>query len=651
MARRKSSRGSTSAAAAAASSSAQSGFEDRNAGKRSAVRTYADVAGSDDEEIDAFEAKQDKILLDGTRRDNRMRGRTDDDAEFSDEEVMRIPGDDDSEDEDDEDDFQEDEDDDDEVEQEEDEDDLDPDQIERRRAQAEREGLEGWGDRKGEYYNNDNLEDDDELKAEEQEAIRIQKAALAKLDESAYAVDSLEGWRDGGVSDDEEEDMLIGQRSAQEDAFTKISQETLLTLPTDEQQRIFLTRHPEFEAFAAEFQRVSPSLQALEALQLARPNHPQLKLISLKSEAARSYLSVLAFYFYYLTQPAAREGPVREHEMMVTLVQCREAWNRVADLVIDENASDAESIQDVPVSSEVAVPTTSSSKKRKRPSTKHSDPLVNPPKHVSFAPVEESDDEDDIDATLASLRKIKDGRRVSKSKRTSDRGDAEADALDAEESQARKRSLRFHAAKIASKAGKRARVAAHSGDADVPYRERRKERELRMAAEAQRRASQGLGGAGGDDLDDVEPSRRTNHHDDDDLYDDNDYYTTVANAARDKKAARKADHDSERAAMRAERAGYKLAEIDGDGEAAKRKIGRDIATNKGTDAAKRRPKENRNARVKKRKRYEAAQKKLGSQKAIFKGSHTGSSYAGEKTGINARTVKSVRLDAGTTYKR
>ena len=619
-----------------------------DSGVRSAIRTYDDVAESDEDE---FDRAQDKILLDGARRDARMRGRGDDDAEMSDEEVMRIAEADSDEDADD-------------VEElEEDDDDLDPDQIELRDSRNKAADLENWGDSKREYYNADELTEEADLKAEEEEARRIQKQNLAKLDASAF-VNDLDAWKDDVADSDEEGD------DGQDAQLASLSEEAIASMSQEEKLQLLHARHPEFEPLSGEVVRLTPILTSLQALATKRPRHPQITLVNLKIDAVRSYLAVLAFYFYYLTQPQAKAMPVKEHEMMITLVQCREAWNRVADLVVDvEELSDVESIASVQPTATKAVAAAKAvevaSKKRKRSAKE----IVPASKKVSFAPTTSSakldlnlDSDDDIDDAVRAFSAVKD-RRTSKSattigKNRSDRGDAQADAIDAADAAASRKSLRFHAAKIASKAGKRQRHATQSGDMDVPYRERRKERELRLAAEAEARlgkagTSEALG-MGGDDLDNVDTVPRTaatgGGNDGDSAYDDNDYYNTVANAAKARKVQKKADHDAEVAAVRAARAGYAIETIDGTLSAdGKRAIDRTIAANKGLTP--RRAKENRNARVKKRKRYEAAQKKVGSQKAVFKGGLAGRSYGGESTGINSKVVKSVRLDQGDARRR
>jgi len=86
-------------------------------------------------------------------------------------------------------------------------------------------------------------------------------------------------------------------------------------------------------------------------------------------------------------------------------------------------------------------------------------------------------------------------------------------------------------------------------------------------------------------------------------------------------------------------------EREGDGESADgpRSLTRAILKNKGLTPH--RSKSVRNPRVKKRQKYEGAKKKIGSQKAVYKGglASTGGRYEGEASGISVRTVKSVKL--------
>lgn len=85
---------------------------------------------------------------------------------------------------------------------------------------------------------------------------------------------------------------------------------------------------------------------------------------------------------------------------------------------------------------------------------------------------------------------------------------------------------------------------------------------------------------------------------------------------------------------------YEAAKKEAIDENGKRAIGYQIMKNKGLTAH--RKKENRNARVKKRNKYEAAKKKIKSVRAVYTGQQ--GPYQGEVTGISKRVSRSVKLD-------
>ncbi|KAL1748059.1 Sas10 C-terminal domain-containing protein [Schizophyllum fasciatum] len=208
---------------------------------------------------------------------------------------------------------------------------------------------------------------------------------------------------------------------------------------------------------------------------------------------------------------------------------------------------------------------------------------------------------------------------------------------DEADKRARKRSLRFYTARIESKSAKRegARQAAMGGDDDIPYRERRKERETREAREAAKRAL----GQGGEDLaaDGEGGDEDADAMDVDEGPADDGYYDLVKRASKSKKAAKKAAHDADVAAAR-----EALMGDDDDAASGPRAPTRAILANKGLTP--KRAKAVRNPRVKKRMRFEKAQRKVASQRAVYKGglAATGGRYEGEKSGIS-KVVKSVKL--------
>lgn len=129
-------------------------------------------------------------------------------------------------------------------------------------------------------------------------------------------------------------------------------------------------------------------------------------------------------------------------------------------------------------------------------------------------------------------------------------------AADAADKQARKKSLRFHAARIENTSARRqnARSNAMGGDDDIPYRERKKAKEARLAREVAKGR-----GAGGEDLDDAEPEprprdkkRAREEESDSDGGDGgaNGYYELVQRKSNEKKEKKKAEYEAARAAER-----------------------------------------------------------------------------------------------------
>jgi U3 small nucleolar RNA-associated protein 3 len=228
---------------------------------------------------------------------------------------------------------------------------------------------------------------------------------------------------------------------------------------------------------------------------------------------------------------------------------------------------------------------------------------------------------------------------------------------DAVDKKARKKSLRFHTSKIESASARRqgARNQAVGGDDDLPYRERRKEKEARLAKEAAAKVR----GQGGADLDDTVPEPKIGARDGQDDGGSSDgadgpdgYYELVKRKSKERKDQKKTEYEAVQAAARyvfifrlVRNSFIPLNRFDG-GEQAEvsgpRSLTRAILANKGLTPH--RPKAVRNPRVKKRQKFEQAKKKLSSQKAVFKGglAESGGRYDGEKSGIS-KVVKSVRL--------
>ena len=115
---------------------------------------------------------------------------------------------------------------------------------------------------------------------------------------------------------------------------------------------------------------------------------------------------------------------------------------------------------------------------------------------------------------------------------------------------ARKKSLRFHTSKIESVSTRRAGVRnnAVGGDDDIPYRERRKEKEARLAREVEKKRKKR--GDGGDDLDVVPLARKRSREDIEDDEGADEYYELVKKKSKDKKEEKKAEYEQAREAAR-----------------------------------------------------------------------------------------------------
>ena len=226
--------------------------------------------------------------------------------------------------------------------------------------------------------------------------------------------------------------------------------------------------------------------------------------------------------------------------------------------------------------------------------------------------------------------------RVNVSDQKKNRGDFiedEINDIDLAEKNQKKKSLRFYTAKI-DKSDRQSNDKLVGGDDDIPYKERMFERKQRLLEEARQRGLQKQ-----DDFAkqmeeeedvDMDKINEINNYNTEEI---EDFYNSVSKTKADKKEKRSEAHRLAKQASTEE-----LAEtLDEDG---KRAINYQILKNKGLTPH--RHKDNRNSRVKKRKKYEKAQKKLRSIKQVYKGPHDGR-YEGEKSGIRKDISKSTKL--------
>jgi len=585
------------------------------------VTTFADIA----DEQEQYFLDQDKILLEDEPRSKRLR-RSEAEDEFleaSDEEIL---GEDDSADEDvvddgaggaptsGADDVYSDEED----------------------AEQEKEGDQGWwGSSRQEYYNADNIETEADALEEEAEARRLQQKKLSKMSEADF------------IFDEDEWAGQIDESKTGEEPVTETLKDVEITdeIGPEERYRLLQARYPEFDHLVDEFQELQPLLLVCQKEAEGKPSR---SLEVAKHWILGSYVATLASYFAILTSPA-RDGngthklldasELRDHEIMSTLVSCRQAWQKVKGLKPPQAAGDAdgevlseESPEDAPdVATRTAkemVADEDSPVRRKRKD-------VDKEKVARAKAIEES--LADLSGLLTKTKKPSksNAERAAVAQTEDDHSDfGEDDVLDAHsaaDKASKKKTLRFYTSQIVQKSNRRAGASRDAGgDMDIPYRERLRDRQARLQAAAEKRGKKmgaDLGGSDGEE--EVTNGMRDKG--------DEEYYDMVNAASKKKRADKEALYDALAAAGKADRVVEK-EEVGPDG---KRRITYEIRTNKGLTPH--RKKDVRNPRVKKRKKWDEKKKKLAGLKPIWKGGEGKGGYQGELTGIKAGLIKSIKL--------
>ncbi|KAL8397694.1 hypothetical protein RB594_004414 [Gaeumannomyces avenae] len=603
------------------------------------VNSYEDIADSEEE----YFMNKDKILLeDGPSTKRRKADKEDDMFESSDEEVLGGDDDDDSDDDDDED-----------IDgrQEDDSDGGGDPRADGGEADEDDRGY--WGSSKKEYYETDALETEADALAEEAEAKRLQQKKLARMSEADFVFDADEWGAQGGDADEEDQ--------AGDGVLTEVLKDVDITsdMGPEEIYKALQARYPEFDFLVEEFQQLQPRL--LEYRQAAE-GKPSKSLEVVQYWTLGCYVAALASYFAILTSPS-RDGhdqpkaldpaTLRDHEIMGTLVSCREAWSRVQKFKGPGRAarlsSDKQS-HDVAADDLLASEDENSRRTLKAQPNNNAGPSSKK-KRLDKQKLAKAKKLEESLADLSELLPKSQQKRKTQRKAASagaagageddnsDFGDEDTlDARTAEDKAARKKSLRFYTSQIVQKAGKRAGAGRDAGgDMDIPHRERLRDRQARLNAEAERRGQKSskhgeeLGGDDDDDDDDQEALANEVRDDEDG------YYDMVAHGARQKKADKAARHEALQAANKNDQ----VVEREEVGEDGKRQVTYHILKNKGLTP--KRKKEAKNSRVKKRKKFEEKTKKLKSIRAVYGGGESRGGYQGELSGIKTGLVKSVKL--------
>ncbi|KAI0632439.1 Sas10 C-terminal domain-containing protein [Trametes polyzona] len=568
-------------------------------------------------------------------------------------------------------------------------------------SESESEEEEGWGTKKSAYYSSNaqeiDSEDEEAIELEEQEAKRLQtKARDAMADDDFGLADVAEGLPEAEGALDEPTQPAL-------QPLPQDKQSLLRHLEKTNPEALALAN--DWDDVAHSLVKAQAKIAKLEA---EDPTALGLSMMHLHHQALLTYATTLAFYLHLRTSEKYVQRPdlLRAHPILPRLLKLKQSLSTLEDLdfaASDDDESDISGLSDSDLGSEDgesamdsddlmadaqalwagnklkkkgkgleqgeledllrdahAAMDVDASDKPKKAKRKQKAAAEEPPKKKRKAadaraePVIPVFDlvEPELGEPSSSSSKLKSKAKAKASPSTIASADdvyGEASALDvadAADKQARKKSLRFHVARIESTAARRAgaRAGAVGGDDDIPYRERKREKEARLAREVAKARDAAAAGA---DLDDADPEaeaeaalgggkkakkrRREESESGSDAEAEDGYYALVQRKSKEKKEKKKQEYEAARAAER-----Y----VEEEGVDGPRSLTRAILKNKGLTP--KRSKSVRNPRVKKRQKYEKAKKKVASQKAVYKGGMDASRYAGEKTGIS-QTVKGVRL--------
>ncbi|KAL8938766.1 MAG: hypothetical protein Q9216_003712 [Gyalolechia sp. 2 TL-2023] len=660
----------------------QTNGRDQEPNSKLTINTYEDVADSEDE----FFINRDKILLDEGPEQKRRRKIQEDEAllEPSDEEVLPEPSSASvSEDEESHDDGA-----------------FSPKLIPPRiddqnlgyasdasdgpvRGEQEQDTYD-WGTSRKDYYNADPITTEADALEEEAEARRLQKKQLQSMTEADFGLDEID-WAQAKkewTADDEDG----GRGKVISEVLPKV--EITDSMSPEERMKILRLRYPEFEPLAQEYvdlqgvyedlSLASKAASALDASSIPVINAGGRTVAAVKLNALGGYLAALCMYFALIsatdtslddTLEPMPPAELHEHKIMDTLVRCRQLWEKVKDMTIpeprpleipesnghnslqtgeDANTNNNEPIDVVPkqkkrksrsekkaASADAAAQAEAEARRLER--LRKTEESLKDLANLTFLP---SHSKAKTIASTAANATIRDDN-------DSDLGDPTTlNPEEAAQKAARKKSLRFYTSQIAQKSNKRGAAGRDAGgDADIPHRERVRDRQARLNAEAEARGRKKDSGAGaaldqngeagdsgseaaGEQMDIAREIREDQ---------DDDYYDLVTSHSNNKKILKSAN------AQAAREGGVVriLDPEDGLGADGKRGITYAIEKNKGL--APKRRKDVRNPRVKKRKKFEDKKKKLGSVRAVYKGGEGRGGYKGEMTGIKGGLVRSVKL--------
>ncbi|KAL9555883.1 hypothetical protein PS6_002601 [Mucor atramentarius] len=514
------------------------------------------------------------------------------------------------------------------------EDELSDDDIIGKNEDEEEIDDKTWGTSKKAYYDADEGSDIDEMREEEEEALRIQKEQLANMDEADFVDDALAGWGLGNDEDAEADKKLVEDVSKElEDISFDVMkvEKRRKNLPVAEKIKIIQNESPELIDLLDEFKDKVQVVNTLKPLvekiqQKKKEQDAAAQFLFFKYQTLMNYMTNISFYF---ALKASEASDIREHPVIQALFKLRQTLEKL-ESVEEKLGSDIEAFITGLDQEEKTITRQPKQNKKSTKKSKASATIAHE-SELEFESDQQDESENeqdimneiqDIEQEFKSLKKL--AKKRKRAAVSDDFGELDAlDELDMEDKIAKKKSIRDYVAKIDSKQAKNA--SKYQGDVDLPYRDRVKQ-ERKGVAQPQD-TSADLDNADWDEDDTAAANEVRNGKPDS----DDEYYADIVTNKDAIKRAKKETYEAERAPIES-----RDIEVE---EGHKRLASYKILKNKGLTPH--RKKENRNARVKHRNKYAKQMKKLSSTRAVVKAQTSG--YGGEMSGVKTNVIKSVKL--------
>jgi U3 small nucleolar RNA-associated protein 3 len=318
------------------------------------------------------------------------------------------------------------------------------------------------------------------LQEEEAEARRLQAKKLAKMQEADFAFDESEWLAPKEQAGEGEEEVV-----------TEVLKEVEVTedMGPEERYKLLQARYPEFDYLVDEFRELQP---LVATSQKEAEGKPAKSLEVVKSWLLGCYVAALASYFAILASPS-RDGDgspatlspseLRDHEVMETLMECREAWSKVKLLKSIGSAASDSGMLSPPEDEDLEMLDAAPSTKQRTKKLSKAEILANKKKAADKAKKAKAVEQSlaDLSSLLKGAKKATKAAAAAAVSEDADEDDnrsdfGEEDALDARtaaDKDRRKKSLKFYTSQIVQKANRRAVGGRDAGgDMDIPYRER-----------------------------------------------------------------------------------------------------------------------------------------------------------------------------------